>query len=107
MVTAENSAEAHAEHELHEHPSDAQYIKIALILAVVTAVEVALYYWSLPGASNNVALLVLALIKFVMVVGYFMHLKFDNPILRRVFTFGFLLAFIVYAAALSTFAWIL
>lgn len=107
MATAEKTAEAHAEHELHEHPSEAQYIKIALILAVVTAIEVGLYYWSLPGASNNIALIVLALIKFVMVIGYFMHLKFDNPILRRVFTFGFLLAVLVYAAALATFAWIL
>lgn len=104
--TAETAAEAHAEHDRHEHPRDSQYILIALILAAVTAVEVGLYYWSLPGASNNVALLVLATIKFVMVVAYFMHLKFDNKILRRVFTFGFFLALTVYAAALFTFAWI-
>ena len=91
-----------APHEAH-HPSDADYIRIAIILAIVTAIEVALYYWSLPGVNlNNAALGVLALIKFVMVAAYFMHLKFDHRILRRLFITGVLLAFAVYIAYLLT-----
>lgn len=89
-------------HESH-HPSDGDYIKIAIILAVVTAVEVALYYWSIPGVNfNNAALGVLALVKFVMVAAYFMHLKFDHRILRRLFVTGMVLAFAVYIAYLLT-----
>ena len=89
-------------HEQH-HPSDAQYIKIAIILAVVTAVEVALYYWSLPGVNlNNAALGILAVVKFVMVLAYFMHLKFDHRMLRRLFVTGLILAFAVYIAYLLT-----
>lgn len=108
MATADKTVagEVHAEHDAHAHPSEAKYIKIALILGAITAVEVGLYYRSLPGASNNVALIVLALVKFAMVAGYFMHLKFDNHILRRTFTVGFILALAVYATVLFTFPWI-
>lgn len=85
------------------HPSDGDYIKIAIILAIVTAVEVALYYWSIPGVNlNNAVLGILALIKFVMVAAYFMHLKFDHRILRRLFITGLLLAIAVYVAYLLT-----
>jgi cytochrome c oxidase subunit IV len=87
----------------HEHPSDGQYVKIALILAAVTLIEVLLYYWSIPDErANNAALLVLALIKFVMVAAFFMHLRFDNRLLRRLFIAGFILAIFCYIAYLLT-----
>ena len=84
------------------HPTEAKYIKVALVLAVVTAVEVGLYYTKFSQAATNLALVVLALIKFVMVAAYFMHLKFDNRLLRRLFVTGFVLAASVYAAYLLT-----
>lgn len=89
----------------HAHPSDWTYIKVALFLAAVTAIEVVLYYRELPS-FNNLALIVLSSIKFVTVVGFFMHLKFDHPILRRFFAVGFVGAVALYTAALITFAWI-
>lgn len=85
----------------HAHPSDAFYIKVALALAVVTGIEIALYYKNL-GAANNYALLFLSAIKFVAVVAFFMHLKFDNRVLRRLFVAGFILACFVYIAYMST-----
>ena len=48
-------------------------------------------------------LLILMVIKFVMVVSYFMHLKFDNPLFSWLFYAGLLLAVGVYVAALATF----
>jgi cytochrome c oxidase subunit 4 len=84
------------------HPTEALYVKIALILAVATAVEVGLYYTKLNQGITNLFLLVLAGFKFVMVAAYFMHLKFDNPVLRRLFTTGFVLAVVVYIAYLLT-----
>ena len=85
----------------HAHPSDAFYIKVALGLALVTAIEVVLYYKTL-GAANNYALLFLSAIKFVAVVAFFMHLKFDNRVLRRLFVTGFILACFVYVAYMLT-----
>lgn len=104
-----NDAPAHDEHAEHSdhagehgaHPSEAVYVKIALILAFLTAIEVGLYYREI-GALNNIALLVLALAKFVLVAAYFMHLKFDTPVLRRFFVTGFILAALVYVAYLLT-----
>src|SRR2546430_6422215 len=71
------------------HPSDAEYIRIAIILAVVTGVEVALYYLKLQRTASNSLLLVFAAVKGTLVALYFMHLKFDNRLLRRVFLGGF------------------
>jgi cytochrome c oxidase subunit 4 len=87
----------------HDHPSEGQYWKIFFLLLAITAVEVLLYYKSIPGVNiNNAALGVLAIAKFVVVVGYFMHLKFDSKILRRLFVTGLVLAALVYVAYLLT-----
>jgi cytochrome c oxidase subunit 4 len=87
-----------------EHPSDKQYWKIFFVLFAVTAVEVALYYWELPGSVhiNNSALYGLAIFKFFVVAAFFMHLKFDNRIVRRLFVTGIVLAILVYVAFLLT-----
>jgi cytochrome c oxidase subunit 4 len=84
------------------HPSPAKYVGVALILAVVTAIEVALYYTTLTGELLVALLLGLAVIKFGMVAAYFMHLKFDGRLLRRLFVTGIVLAASVYAVALFT-----
>ena len=88
----------------HGHPSDATYVKIALILAVVTAAEVGMYYVQEDMSKRLVTpiLLVMAAVKFVIVALYFMHLKFDNRVLRRLFTSGLVLAIAVYAIYLLT-----
>ena len=87
-----------------EHPSEKQYWKIFFLLFAITAVEVALYYFELPGSVhiNNSALYALAIVKFVVVASYFMHLKFDNRILRRLFVGGIVLAILVYLVFLLT-----
>ena len=95
----------HQTHE-HEHPSDLKYVKIAAFLAVITAIEVSTYWWDdWWDAKTSVialSLMPMMVIKFAVVCAYFMHLKFDNPIFRRVFTFGLILAVLVYTAALTS-----
>lgn len=87
----------------HQHgATDRKYIVIALILAVVTAAEVSISYIDI-GPLFLPALLLMMAAKFVTVVSYFMHLKFDNKIFTYVFYFGLLLALGVYIGALSTF----
>lgn len=95
----------HHDHDDHGHPSDKQYIAIALILGVLTAVEVAMFVFeeSLPVSVNKIGLLVLMAVKFVIVGGYFMHLKFDSPVLWQLFAAGLILAIIVYWIMLSAF----
>ena len=82
--------------------SDAGYIRIAVILAAITGLEVSTYYVDF-GVLFLPALLIMMVIKFVMVVSYFMHLKFDNKIFSFLFYAGLVLAIGVYAAFLATF----
>lgn len=88
----------------HGHPSDLQYIGIAVALAIVTALEVGLYYWkSLDTQVNSILLLLMAGLKFFVVAAFFMHLKFDNQAFRRLFVGGGVLAGFCYLAVLSAF----
>lgn len=90
--------------EHHEHPTPTQYWKIAGLLAVVTAIEVALFYIDRElelGALNAMVLIALSTLKFVIVIGWFMHLRFEKPLLSRFFAAGFGLAIGVYLVVLA------
>lgn len=88
--------------EGHHGATDKQYIVIALILAIITAAEVTLSYVDV-GAIFLPALLIMMVAKFIIVVSFFMHLKFDNRIFSFMFYLGLLLAVFVYCGALATF----
>jgi len=93
----------HLDAPSHDHPTDAKYVKIAAILAVITAAEVGTYFWDAGTAALVAVLFPMMIAKFLIVTGYFMHLKYDNPLFRRVFFFGLLLAVTVYVIALLAF----
>ncbi len=92
-------------HEQDEarHPGIRQYVVVAVVLALATLAEVVLYYLDLPRGLLVGLLLFFAVSKFALVVLFFMHLKFDNPIFRRLFVTGLLLAITVYAVVLVLF----
>jgi cytochrome c oxidase subunit IV len=86
----------------HEGASDFTYIKIALALMVLTGAEIAVNYLDI-GKFQVPLLLVMMFVKFFTVVLYFMHLKFDNVLFKRLFYTGLFLAILVYVAMLTTF----
>jgi cytochrome c oxidase subunit 4 len=77
---------AHADH-VHEHPTWKQYKWVALWLFVITVIEVWAYYIPsfVASAAFKPALLLMSAIKFAVVVMYYMHLKFDHPLFRKLF----------------------
>ena len=87
----------------HAHPGPAQYVKVAIILAIITAIEVGLYYMELSHGLLIGLLLFFSLMKFALVVLWFMHLKFDSRTFRRLFVMGITLATLVYSVVLATF----
>jgi cytochrome c oxidase subunit 4 len=89
--------------ELASHPGPRQYVMIAIWLAIATAIEVAWYYLDVPHAIFVTLLLVLAFVKFSLVVLWFMHLRFDSPIFRTLFVTGIILAITVYVVVLVIF----
>src|SRR4051812_21081319 len=81
----------------HLHPQPRQYVMIAVVLVVITGIEVAISYAT--GLNSNVMiglLLVLAVSKFALVVAWYMHLKTDARVLTRWFLTGLVLALIVF-----------
>ena len=98
-------APAHGAHDAHDehHPTPADYVRIAIILAIITLVEVIIYY--LPSMRGILVpiLLVLSIVKFLAVVGYFMHLKNDKRLFRLMFGAGLVLSLGVFLAMLAMF----
>jgi cytochrome c oxidase subunit 4 len=90
--------------EHQDHPTPAQYWKIAAFLALVTALEVAMYYIDRElglGFLNAAILIPLSALKFLVVVGWFMHVRYEKPTISRFFTAGFVLAVALYLVVLS------
>ena len=85
----------------HAHPGDAQYMLVALFLAALTAIEVGLYYIDMSNSIMIPALVVLMVVKFGTVAAWFMHLRFDSQLFRRLFVSGLILAILVYMAFLT------
>jgi cytochrome c oxidase subunit 4 len=90
--------------ELRPHPSPFQYVMIAVILCVITGLEVGMYYLEgdLPKGFYVAILLTMALVKFVTVVSWYMHLRTDRPIFRRFFVTGAVGAVVLFTIVLST-----
>jgi cytochrome c oxidase subunit 4 len=90
--------------ELRPHPSPFQYVMIAVILCVITGLEVGTYYLpkDFPRALYVTILLVLAITKFTTVVAWYMHLRTDRPIFRRFFIVGAIGAITLYAIVLTS-----
>lgn len=82
------------EDHAHDHPSEMVYIKVALVLVAITAIEVAIWYiqWFHDSGALIPTLSVLSIVKFVTVVGYYMHLKFDDSRYRYTFLCGLVLS---------------
>lgn len=92
--------------EGHAHPGPRQYVLIAIVLVVLTGIEVAVSY--LEGDVNSNLLIavlgVLAFTKFFLVCAWYMHMRMDAPFFRRVFVVGIIGATIVYGVVMFMFA---
>jgi cytochrome c oxidase subunit IV len=87
----------------HDHPGEGKYIKVALVLAAITAVEVFFSYWDAVKSFVAPVLICMSIVKFAIVALYFMHLKFDSRLFRRLFVAGICLAVFCFTAVLTTF----
>jgi cytochrome c oxidase subunit 4 len=104
-VEAPVNSDAHADSHDDAHDiSDRSYIYIAIFLAVLTALEVAATEVNgMPEALLIPSLLIMMVVKFFVVVSYFMHLKFDSKLFSLMFYLGLAGAVVLYSVMLSTF----
>lgn len=91
--------------EVHEHPTWKQYKWVALILIVITVIEVWAYYIPSFVASHAFvpSLLVMSAAKFAIVVLFYMHLRYDHKIFRALFTGPLIVAILTIGALLFLF----
>lgn len=90
-------------HTQPHHPTWQDYVKIGVILAVITAVEVAIVYVEALEPVLLPLLLALGALKFALVILYFMHLKQDHKFFLVLFVGGLFLATGVILALLAMF----
>jgi cytochrome c oxidase subunit 4 len=92
------STEHHVAHDVgdgeleHAHPGAKTYVLIGVVLAIITLTEVWAYNQAFLRPMLVPILLVLSACKFILVVGTYMHLKFDHPVFTAVFGFGLAVA---------------
>lgn len=96
---AEPAAEAHDQ----DHVRDLIYVKVAVVLAVLTGLETSTYWVDL-GSAHTPLLLIMMVLKFALVIMYFMHLKFDSRMFGVMFYVGLLLTLTTMGGAILTFA---
>jgi cytochrome c oxidase subunit 4 len=77
---------------VQHHPGARTYVAIGLILTIITAVEVAIFYIPALHGARVPLLLTLSATKFMLVIMFYMHLKFDSRLFSGVFLAPLLLA---------------
>ncbi len=93
-------AESHGE---HPPTTIREYVLIGIVLTVVTAVELWVSYSGMSFGLLVGVLMVLSAFKFAVVVAMFMHLRFENGLLWRLFSFGLILGTAIILALTALF----
>lgn len=94
------------------HPTPGTYVRIGLVLFVLTALEVGLYEYTYGEHAGAIGmdlrpffvplLLALSAVKFALVAMFYMHLKQDSRLFSGLFVFPLLIAiFVVVAVSLA------
>jgi heme/copper-type cytochrome/quinol oxidase subunit 4 len=89
----------------HAHPQARTYIIVAIILTILTAFEIGVFYAPSLQAVLVPMLIFLAICKFILVAAVYMHLHFDSRVFSALFIFPLgLAALIVLSLMLLFFA---
>lgn len=76
----------------HEPSKFHTYVQIAMLLGVITGVEIVLIYLPFTKWMVVAGLVTLSAVKFLYVIFYFMHLKWDKIFCTILFFIGLVLA---------------
>jgi|SRR5882724_3185890 len=100
-----HSAPAHVDDHGHEASASKFYIfiGIAMLLAVITGIEIVLVYLPVAKWLVTTALVILSTVKFMFVIFFFMHLRWDKLFCTILFFIGLVLAGGTMAALLALF----
>ena len=88
---------------MSQHPPVRTYLLVAAVLAVITAVEVSVYYITVLARFLAPLLIVLSAAKFSLVVMFFMHLKSDHRAFTGLFVGPLVIAIAIILALMALF----
>ncbi len=93
-------------HDDHGHESSKFqiYVQIAMLLAVITGIEIVCVYLPFNKWIIVTTLVVFSTVKFMFVIFYFMHLRWDKLFCTILFFIGLVLASGTMAALLALFS---
>lgn len=97
---------AHAPADAHNHPGPMVYGVVAIVLIVLTAMEIGVFYapflqtWLVP------LLIILALMKFILVAAFYMHLWYDSSVFTVLFGAPLMLAVLICASLMMLFIYL-
>ena len=97
------SDHGHETHQ-HAHPTAKKYLGIAIILTIITVIEVAIFYIPSMHQFLPPILLTLSALKFALVAMFYMHLKFDHRLYSWVFVVPMCFAAAIILALLALFS---
>lgn len=84
---------ANVANDPHQHDDNKFqiYVQIAMLLAVITGVEIVAIFIPFAKWFIVTTLVVLSAVKFLFVIFYFMHLRWDKPFCTILFFIGLVL----------------
>ena len=84
------------------HPEPWEYVRVAMVLVIVEALELVVFYLDVLGRTALPLLLMLTVVQFALVALWYMHLKFDSRYFSWLFVCGMILAAAIFIAAWAT-----
>ena len=88
---------------VHAHPTVGVYLRVAAALVILTVLEVGVFYVPAFHPVLVPVLLVLSMVKFALVVMFYMHLSADSRVFSFLFGAPLVLAVVVLVALLFLF----
>ena len=92
-MSAITAAHGSSSHDAGHHPSKFHvFVQVAMLLAVITGLEIVVIYLPLPYLVVFLSLVGMSLLKFMFVIFIFMHLRWDKFFCTVMFFIGLVLA---------------
>jgi cytochrome c oxidase subunit IV len=100
-----HEAHGHEAVETH-HPGAALYILVAVVLTILTAMEIGVFYAPFLQVILVPLLVILAILKFILVAMFYMHLHYDSRAFSILFLGPLALAALIVTSLMFLFVYL-
>jgi len=88
----EHPEPAFTPHLEEEHAKYFTFFNVAMAMILITAIEIVIIYLPIHGLIVFSSLMALSLVKFLAVIWWFMHLRWDRALCTILFMIGLFIA---------------